>query len=155
MTVIWIIAGMALLFLLLARDGPAIRKPHVSRYRAPDRVTGTDQQVKQLLESDQKIKAIKLYRKIHRVGLKEAKQAVEQMEHDDPADRNTRLLQRSNRASGLSTDGKVTQPSGQGTDEQVKQLVQAHQKIKAIKLYREIHGVGLKEAKDAVEQMEL
>ena len=44
-------------------------------------------------------------------------------------------------------------PSGRGSDEDVRRLIGLGQKIMAIKLYREIHGVGLKEAKDAVEQM--
>lgn len=37
---------------------------------------------------------------------------------------------------------------------EVKQLAQAGRKIDAIKAYREATGVGLKEAKDAVEAME-
>jgi len=39
------------------------------------------------------------------------------------------------------------------TDEDVRDLVRAGKKIEAIKCYRAIHGVGLKEAKDAVERM--
>jgi ribosomal protein L7/L12 len=35
----------------------------------------------------------------------------------------------------------------------VERLAKAGQKITAIKFYREIHNVGLKEAKDAVEKM--
>jgi ribosomal protein L7/L12 len=33
-------------------------------------------------------------------------------------------------------------------------LIQSGRKIDAIKLYRELHGTGLKEAKDAVESLE-
>ncbi len=52
------------------------------------------------------------------------------------------------RASGLWP------PEGQTpTMEDVKRLVEAKQKILAIKMYREIKGVGLKEAKDAVDAM--
>jgi ribosomal protein L7/L12 len=39
------------------------------------------------------------------------------------------------------------------TDDDVKRLAGAGEKITAIKLYRRIHGVGLKEAKDAVDKM--
>jgi len=39
------------------------------------------------------------------------------------------------------------------TDDDVKRLVETGQKIEAIKLYREIHHVGLKEAKDEVDKM--
>ena len=49
---------------------------------------------------------------------------------------------------GLRSD---TEPNS-GTDD-ILRLAQAGNKIEAIKLYREIHGVGLKEAKDAVEKL--
>ncbi len=39
------------------------------------------------------------------------------------------------------------------TDDGVRDLLRMKKKIAAIKLYREIHGVGLKEAKEAVERM--
>jgi len=42
---------------------------------------------------------------------------------------------------------------GQGTMDDVQRLASAGQKIAAIKIYRKIHGVGLKEAKEAVEAM--
>ena len=42
-------------------------------------------------------------------------------------------------------------PPGQGSDSDVERMAAQDQKIQAIKLYREIHGVGLKEAKEAVE----
>lgn len=41
----------------------------------------------------------------------------------------------------------------QGVDKQVAELARSGQKIEAIKLYREISGVGLKEAKDYVEEL--
>jgi hypothetical protein len=40
----------------------------------------------------------------------------------------------------------------QGLDEEIQKLVRAGQKIEAIKLYRLHSGVGLKEAKDHIEQ---
>ena len=39
------------------------------------------------------------------------------------------------------------------TDDDVHDLIQKGRKIEAIKAYRAVHGVGLKEARDAVEQM--
>ncbi len=42
---------------------------------------------------------------------------------------------------------------GQGTDSDVERLVREGQKIAAIKLYREIHHVGLKESKDAIDKL--
>ncbi len=86
-----------------------------------------------LLERGQKIEAIKWYRERTGVGLKEAKDAVE-------------AIQR----------GQVV-PSGPQSDrdleDEVVSLLEQGQKIEAIKRYRERTGVGLKEAKDAVERM--
>ena len=43
----------------------------------------------------------------------------------------------------------------QGTDRDIEQFIADGRKIEAIKLYRESHGVGLKEAKEAVERLDL
>lgn len=45
-------------------------------------------------------------------------------------------------------------PAGQGTMDDVRRLVAEGHKIAAIKVYREVHGVGLREAKEAVEALE-
>jgi len=86
-----------------------------------------------LLERGQKIGAIKLYRERTGAGLKEAKDAVEAIQW------------------------RQASPSGSGIDrnleDEVVSLLEREQKIEAIKLYRERTGVGLKEAKDAVEAL--
>ncbi|MEM7435776.1 MAG: ribosomal protein L7/L12 [Myxococcota bacterium] len=46
-------------------------------------------------------------------------------------------------------------PTGEGTMDDVRRLASQGHKIAAIKVYREIHGVGLKEAKEAVERLDL
>jgi len=43
---------------------------------------------------------------------------------------------------------------GKAKDEDILRLLKAGEKIMAIKCYRELHGLGLKEAKDAVELIE-
>lgn len=43
---------------------------------------------------------------------------------------------------------------GEATMDDVRRLVDEGHKIAAIKVYKEIHGVGLKEAKEAVEALE-
>jgi len=43
---------------------------------------------------------------------------------------------------------------GKETDDHVLRLLRAGEKIMAIRCYRELHHVGLKEAKDAVELLE-
>lgn len=62
-------------------------------------------------------------------------------------DRYFRARSQSLRASGLYP------AVGQGTDADVVRLAEGGHKIEAIKLYREIHGGGLKEAKQAVEAL--
>jgi ribosomal protein L7/L12 len=92
-----------------------------------------DDELATLLEQGQKIEAIKRYREVTGVGLKQAKDAVE-------------AIQR----------GQVVPSGPQGDrdlEDEVVSLLEQGQKIEAIKRYRERTGVGLKEAKDAVERM--
>lgn len=44
-------------------------------------------------------------------------------------------------------------PRGQATEEDVERFIDMGRKLTAIKLYREIHGVDLKTAKEAVEAL--
>lgn len=46
----------------------------------------------------------------------------------------------------------VYPPEGQETDADVDRLIELGHKIEAIKVYRALHDVGLKEAKEAVER---
>jgi ribosomal protein L7/L12 len=73
--------------------------------------------------------------------LKEAKEAVEAIERG----------QRPTRSSyhGMATN----QPVGDVLT-QIEQELREGRKINAVKLYRETYGVGLKEAKDAVDEMQ-
>jgi len=49
---------------------------------------------------------------------------------------------------------RIAEPAtGRGTMDDVQRLVSKGHKIAAIKVYREVHGVGLKEAKEAVDAM--
>ena len=53
----------------------------------------------------------------------------------------------------LQSSGLLPEPGQIPTMEHVTRLVAAGQTILAVKTYREIYGVGLKEAKDAVDKM--
>ena len=44
-------------------------------------------------------------------------------------------------------------PPGKGTDADVERLIRHRRKMMAIKLYREIHSVDLKQAKEAVDEL--
>ncbi len=104
-------------------------------------------ELKRLAHSGQKIQAIKLYREMFDVGLKEAKDAVEKLEAGQPVVMTSVSVSPPSVASAASVD-QATRLA------EVVQLLRAGQKIEAIKLYRQIFDVGLKEAKDAVEAME-
>jgi len=101
-------------------------------------------ELKRLARSGQKIEAIKLYREMFDVGLKEAKDAVEKLEAGGPVV----LTSVSVTTTGASVDQAARLA-------EVMQLLRAGEKIEAIKLYRQIFDVGLKEAKDAVEAMDV
>src|SRR3954453_12151746 len=92
-----------------------------------------EERVRLLMDQDQEIEAIKLYRGRTGAGLKESKEAVE--------------------AIGRGQRLPTRQDDGDFRDE-VLSLLEQGQKIGAIKLYRERTGAGLKEAKDAVEAMQ-
>jgi ribosomal protein L7/L12/outer membrane protein assembly factor BamB len=95
-------------------------------------------EISRLLQAGRKIEAIKLYRATFNVGLREAKDAVEQMERG-PTRPEVAL-------PGMQPLSSVTA--------EISRLLQAGQRIEAIKLYLHSYNVGLKEAKDAVDLME-
>jgi ribosomal protein L7/L12 len=93
------------------------------------------EEVHRLMLQGQKIQAIKVYRELTGVGLKEAKDYVDALESGSP-------LAAANPA-----------PRSSGDLAEVHALAVRGQKIEAIKLYRELTGVGLKEAKDYVDSL--
>ena len=95
-------------------------------------------QIVSLVRQGQKIAAIKLYREQTGSGLAEAKNAVELLAAGQ------HIEQRSPEADDIRPDS---------LEGQVLVLMQGQKKIEAIKLYRQQTGVGLKEAKDAVESL--
>jgi ribosomal protein L7/L12 len=100
-------------------------------------------EMRRLIAGDKKIEAIKVVREATGLGLKEAKDLVEAAERGEPI-----------------FPPVVEQPTVERPllppdwPEQVLELLRQGNKLEAIKLYRQETGVGLKEAKDAVEEME-
>ncbi len=90
-------------------------------------------QLRALLAQNQKIEAIKFYRERTGVGLKEAKDAVEALER------------------GESPAPPRQQPEHGPWEPEIVALMEQGRKIDAIKLHRENTGLGLKDAKEAVE----
>lgn len=98
-----------------------------------------DNELRQLILAGYKIQAIKYYRQQTGAGLKEAKEAVERM---------TPELKASASEPTSPKEGDLVNP------EELQRLILAGQKIQAIKYYRVSTGVGLKEAKEAVDWLE-
>jgi len=96
--------------------------------------------VRGLLAQGNKIAAIKIYREVTGVGLKEAKDAIEAIERGEPV--------------YVPAATRFDMQSDALLDEQIKQLLAKRQKIQAVKVYREANNCGLKEAKDAVDAIE-
>jgi ribosomal protein L7/L12 len=103
----------------------------------PDISANQEQQLRELIANGNKIAAIKLYREITNLGLKEAKDAVEAMLSGTPV-----VIPEPVQA-GLQDDALL--------EERIKRLLMERKKIEAVKLYREANHCGLKEAKDAVD----
>jgi len=105
-------------------------------------------EVKSLTQSGRMIEAIKLYREITHVGLKEAKDAVEAIARGEAVQINSVTVN----ADASGTPNSVADQAERM--QEVVRLIKDGEKIEAIKAFREATGVGLKEAKDAVEAIE-
>ena len=136
MTFAYIVLTIALLLLIMNFRSNARFKTAQRSGLYPPPGHGNDEDVLRLIQAKQKLLAIKLYRELHNCGLKEAKDAIDVM-----------AVEGVPKIKG-STSAKKNQ-----TDDEVRRLVETNQIIEAIKLYRKIHGCGLKEAKDAIDNM--
>lgn len=138
--VVALVAVGGLILLLAARnnvtvvDAPRPRPPPGVVVPPPGTVPAGLEAVVAHLHAGQKIEAIKRYRELTGVGLKEAKDAVEALERGE---------------------APMLPPTSSAPAANVQELLREGRKLEAIKLYREQTGLGLKEAKDAVEAMEL
>lgn len=90
-----------------------------------------------LVRAGQKISAIKLYREQTGAGLAEAKTAVEALEEGKP----------------LPASSLAPRPAPAADEAEVRRLAKAGELIMAIKLHRQITGLGLAESKAAVEKL--
>lgn len=100
----------------------------------PDQV----QQIHDYIHNQQLINAIKVYREATGSSLAEAKRAVEEMARDEYS----------------KPQSKVMDYDNPILDSRIKSLLARRRKIDAVKIFREEYGVGLKEAKDYVDQIE-
>jgi ribosomal protein L7/L12 len=96
------------------------------------------QHIADLIRRGRKIEAIKVLREATGVGLKEAKEAVDRL------------------SAEMEGQAPIPMPDAPGApegQEGVIALIRRKRKIDAIKLMREQTGMGLKEAKEAVERL--
>jgi ribosomal protein L7/L12 len=100
-----------------------------------------EHEVRHLLRAGRKISAIRLYQERTGTSLREARQAVEAL--GAPAAS----------ASVTPAPPSPTRQSAQLTHE-IRPLLRAGRKISAIRLYQERTGVSLREARQAIEQLE-
>ncbi len=144
MTVL-IVVGVAAAIVLawwisqLGNRGPAGVRAPTPAEGAGVTETPSEAGVRRQLAAGDKIGAIKQYRELTGLGLKEAKDAVDAME----AGRVLPMPAGSARIPGLDP----------ATDPEIRRLVASGELIEAIKRYRTLSGAGLKEAKDAIEGM--
>lgn len=128
-----LVAGIGFVVTVMRRrdvEVISLKPPSPSRSPSPREPPET---LQELLRAGKKINAIKVYREQHGVGLKEAKDAVERMMAGQPHELPPKALLR------------------EVNDSEIEASIRRGALIDAIKLYREKNGVGLKEAKDAVE----
>ena len=101
--------------------------------------TQQELQIRELTATGNKISAVKLYREITGVGLKEAKDAVDAIQRGESVD--------------IPTPAQVGETAS-ALEDQIRRLLVERKKIDAVRIYRETHKCGLKEAKDAVDAIE-
>jgi ribosomal protein L7/L12 len=103
-----------------------------------------------LLQRRDKIKAIKLYRQITGADLSTAREAIERIEMAIAAGTFTASMDLFAASSSFG--------AAQATDEpamlEIQRLIAQRRKIEAIKLYRQITGTDLSEAKANVDRIE-
>ena len=92
-----------------------------------------DQDIAELARSGRKIEAIKRYRERHGTDLRQSAEGVEALE------------------AGLPPTPPQARPDAGLFSEQIDHCIREGKAIEAIRLYREVHGVGLKEAKNALD----
>jgi ribosomal protein L7/L12 len=102
--------------------------------------TSQEGQIKELVAKGQKVAAVKLYREMTGVGLAEAKDAVEALQSGES------LI--------IPTPVIIGEPDP-FLENRIKRLLAERKKIEAVKVYREAYKCGLKDAKDAVDLIQV
>lgn len=107
--------------------------PETQRLADPTFAGNLEKQIEDLLAQEKKIEAIKTFRQATGVSLKDAMDAVENI--------------------GAGSSWRCSKIIPADKHDQITDLLRQDRQIEAIRLYREITGAGLKEAKDAVQEI--
>ena len=135
--------------LRVSKPGVQSATPYINTFNPPYHVD-LDEKLKSIRElaiAGDQIEAIRLLRGTYVIGLTKAKELVEAMQRGEEVDVSHLELVAPTTLQSFSLD-----PS---TMSKLMELVKAGDKIAAIQLFHEITGVGLKEAKDAIDGLEL
>ena len=144
MVILLILGGLLivgfLLFTVFRRWGTMPATPTItSLAQMPPELDG-DEEIRRLVAQGNKIQAIKRVRDLTGLGLKEAKDYVDRLPHGSPLEY-------------VATQPAVSVPDAT-LEQEVQQMLAYGQKIHAVKLVRERTGLGLKESKDYVDDVE-
>lgn len=131
------------------RTGPIVEPP-APISAAPLTVSQRPEfaEIERLVRAGNKIEAIKLFRQLTGAGLKESKDVIDKLAEGDTGT----AANYAATADQFEITSDTTDRAGQ--IEKIGRLLKAGNKIEAIKVYRQTFGVGLKEAKDAVERLQ-
>jgi len=154
MNIGWILLIFALIVLLLMAFLARQRREQSTRMSGLDSSARLDaldasltnrDEVLGLARSGQKIHAIKRYQEVTGASLDDARSAVERLALKNPLSFDAQLLQSSE---------EIHRIGGEAFQKELESLLIQGKKIVAIKRYREMTGLGLREARDAVEVVE-
>jgi ribosomal protein L7/L12 len=107
-----------------------------------------DERLQKLIDQWKIIEAVKLVRETKNIGLKEAKDYINKFMRGEDPDANTS-------SEGIMFESSENdEPAREDLEGKVNELLMKKQKIRAIKLVKENLNIGLKEAKDYVEEIE-
>jgi ribosomal protein L7/L12/sugar lactone lactonase YvrE len=135
--------------LRVSKSGMQSTKPYFNTMNPPDQVD-LDERLKSICElaiAGDQIAAIRLLRETYVIGLSKAKELVEALQRGEEVDMSHFELFAPTKVQSISLD-----PSKMN---KLMELVRSGDRIEAIKLFRETTGVGLKDAKDAIDGLDL
>ena len=137
-------------------ETPAFSTVPIPGYDLPEKIVLA---IRLLAANKQKIQAIKLFRENTQVGLKEAKDVIDSLESTSPAaNPATQEFIKNGMQEARTADLDSTTIPGYTLDSSTMATILSYlarnQKIAAIKTFREATDVGLKEAKDAIDDLD-